>query len=112
MTGAHCRQHSAVNFNTAVENKTKALRFQISESKNYRKQECKMKHSQIKSYDELPLFLNADLVGKTLGVASSTAYELMHEKNFPAVRIGNRFVVPKEEFQAWIKKKIGGKSND
>ena len=58
-----------------------------------------MKNSQIKSYDELPLFLNADLVAKTLGVASSTAYELMH-------------VVPKEEFQAWIKKKIGGKSND
>ena len=71
-----------------------------------------MKHSQIKSYDELPLYLNADLVAKTLGVASSTAYELMHEKDFPAVRIGNRFVVPKEEFQAWIKKKIGGKSNE
>ena len=71
-----------------------------------------MKNSQIKSYDELPLFLNADLVAKTLGVASSTAYELMHEKDFPAVRIGNRFIVPKEEFQAWIKKKIGGKCND
>lgn len=37
MTGAHCRQHSAVNFNTAVENKTKALRFQIKESNNFRK---------------------------------------------------------------------------
>ncbi len=68
-----------------------------------------MKHSQIKSYDELPLFLNAELVAQTLGVASSTAYELMHEKDFPAVRIGNRFVVPKEEFIVWIKKKLGDK---
>lgn len=32
MTGAHCRQHSAVNLKTAVENKTQALRFQIRES--------------------------------------------------------------------------------
>lgn len=68
-----------------------------------------MKVSKIKSFDELPLFLNADLVAKTLGVAVSTAYELMHEKDFPSVRIGNRFLVPKEEFQAWIKIKTGGK---
>ena len=71
-----------------------------------------MKVSKIKSFDELPLFLNADLVAKTLGVAVSTAYELMHEKDCPAVRIGNRFLVPKEEFQAWIKIKTGGKCND
>ena len=71
-----------------------------------------MKVSKIKSFDELPLFLNADLVAKTLGVAVSTAYELMHEKDFPAVRIGNRFLGPKEEFQAWIKIKTGGKCND
>ena len=55
-----------------------------------------MKVSKIKSFDELPLFLNADLVAKTLGVAVSTAYELMHEKDFPAVRIGNRFLSSKE----------------
>ena len=71
-----------------------------------------MKVSKIKSFDELPLFLNADLVAKILGVAVSTAYELMHEKDFPAVRIVNRFLVPKEEFQAWIKIKTGGKCND
>jgi hypothetical protein len=38
MTGAHCRQNSAVNSKTAVENKTQALRFQTRESKKYRKQ--------------------------------------------------------------------------
>lgn len=36
MTGAHCRQHSAVNLNTAVENKTQALRFQIKSQINYK----------------------------------------------------------------------------
>ena len=42
-----------------------------------------MKSSVYKSYDELPLFLNSDLVAKTLGIAPSSAYELMHEKDFP-----------------------------
>ena len=71
-----------------------------------------MKVSQFKSFDELPLFLNADLVAQALGVATSTAYELMHEKDFPAVRIGNRFIVSKEDFEVWIKSKAGGKQND
>ena len=49
-----------------------------------------MKSSVYKSYDELPLFLNSDLVAKTLGIAPSSAYELMHEKDFPTLYIGNR----------------------
>ena len=52
-----------------------------------------MKSSVYKSYDELPLFLNSDLVAKTLGIAPSSAYELMHEKNYPTLRIGSRMVV-------------------
>ena len=56
-----------------------------------------MKESVYKSYDELPLFLNADMVAKVLGIAPSTGYELMHEKDFPTLKIGNRILVPKEE---------------
>lgn len=60
-----------------------------------------MKESTYKSYDELPLFLNAETVAKVLGVAPSTVYELMHEADFPTLKIGNRMVVPKEQFIAW-----------
>lgn len=67
-----------------------------------------MKESQFTNYDELPLFLNAALVAKTLGVAPSSAYELMHEKGFPALRIGNRIVVPKEKFRQWVEERTGG----
>ena len=35
-----------------------------------------MKISTYHSYDELPLFLNAELVAKVLGVSISSAYEL------------------------------------
>ena len=38
-----------------------------------------MKKSVYKSYDELPLFLNAELVGEVLGASSTTAYELFHQ---------------------------------
>ena len=37
-----------------------------------------MKISEYKSYDELPLFLNAATVVKVLGVSPSSGYELMH----------------------------------
>lgn len=61
-----------------------------------------MKQSMYKHYDELPLFLNSETVAKTLGVSPSSAYELMHEPGFPMLRIGNRMVVPKEQFIQWV----------
>ena len=67
-----------------------------------------MKESIYKSYEELPLFLNADTVAKVLGVSPSTGYELMHEKNFPALKIGSRIVVPKEKFMRWVEQNTGG----
>ena len=57
-----------------------------------------MKESSYKSYDDLPLFLNSETVAKVLGVSPSSGYELMHEPGFPVLRIGNRMVVPKEQF--------------
>ena len=66
----------------------------------------KLKESVYKSYDELPLFLNAEMVAKLLGVSTSSAYELMHEKGFPSMRIGNRLIVPKAEFQTWVQNQI------
>lgn len=67
-----------------------------------------MKQSKYKSYDDLPLFLNAEMVSAVLGVAPSSAYELMHEPEFPTLRIGNRMVVPKEKFGAWVEEHTKG----
>ncbi|MBM6898028.1 helix-turn-helix domain-containing protein [Pseudoflavonifractor capillosus] len=61
-----------------------------------------MKQSMYKHYDDLPLFLNSETVAKTLGVSSSSAYELMHEPGFPVLRVGSRIVVPKEQFIQWV----------
>ena len=60
------------------------------------------------NYAELPLFLNSKTVAKVLGVSPSSGYELMHEPGFPVLRIGNRMVVPKEQFIQWVNEHTGG----
>ena len=67
-----------------------------------------MKESSYKSYNELPLFLNAKLVAQVLGISPSSGYELLHQQDFPTLKIGNRIVVPKEEFIQWVKRNTGG----
>jgi len=66
-----------------------------------------LKEAIYTSYEELPLFLNAETLAKLLGVSISSSYELMHEKDFPAIRIGSRLVVPKEKIQHWIDEMTG-----
>ena len=67
-----------------------------------------MKESVYKTYEELPLFLNADVVAKVLGIAPSSSYELMHEVDFPVLKVGNRMMVPKEKFIQGVEDHIQG----
>ena len=67
-----------------------------------------MKESIYKSYDELPLFLNSELVAKVLGVSPSSGYELMHEPDFLVLRVGHCMVVPKDKFMQWVEEYTGG----
>ena len=67
-----------------------------------------MKLSEYKSSDDLPLFLNASTVAKVLGVSPSSGYELMHEADFPVLKVGSRMVVPKEKFIQWVERRTGG----
>ncbi len=70
-----------------------------------------MKESAYKSYDELPLFLNAEMVSRVLGISPSSGYELMHEADFPVLKVGSRMLVPKEKFILWVEKHtVGGDS--
>ena len=69
-----------------------------------------MKMLNCKSYDDLPLFLNAKLVSQVLGVSISTAYELMNASGFPVLRVGSRMVVPKEKFIQWVEQNTTGGS--
>ena len=61
-----------------------------------------MKESVYNSYDELPLFINAETLAKVLGISPSSCYELMHEEDFPVLSIGKRMVVEKSKFIEWV----------
>ena len=67
-----------------------------------------MKESSYKSYEELPLFLNAATVARVLGVSPSRGCELMHESDFPVLKVGSRLVVPKEKFVEWVSQHTQG----
>lgn len=67
-----------------------------------------MKESSYKSYDDLLLFLNSETAAKVLGVSPLSGYELMHEPDFLVLCVGNRMVVPKEQFIQWVKEHTGG----
>ena len=43
-----------------------------------------------------------------LGVSPSSGYELMHQPDFPVLRVGSRMVVPKEKFIQWVEEHTGG----
>ena len=57
-----------------------------------------MKESVYKNYDE----------ARVLGVSPSSGYELMHEPDFPVLRVGSRMLVPKEKYIRWAEAHKGG----
>ena len=69
-----------------------------------------MNETVYKTFDELPMFLNVATVAKLFGISQSSGYELMHEKDFPSVRIGKRFIVPREDLKAWIENYVERKT--
>ena len=60
-----------------------------------------------KTYDELPMFINVPALSKLFGISQSSCYELMHEKDFPSLRIGSRIDVPRDKLIEWIEARVG-----
>ena len=62
-----------------------------------------MKESTYKSFEDLPLMLNVQMVANILGISRTKSYELVSSKVFPSLKLGNRIVVPKDQFIEWIR---------
>lgn len=54
------------------------------------------------NYSELPLMLNADEVANVLSISRANAYALMHNRDFPVLRLGRRLLVPRDNLISWI----------
>ena len=66
-----------------------------------------MKESKYKSYEDLPLMLNVQMIADVLGISRSKAYELVSSNGFPSLKLGNRIIVPREQFVEWVRKSAG-----
>ena len=62
-----------------------------------------MKKETFKSYEDLPLMLSVPEMAAALGISRAGAYELARSEGFPALRIGTRIVIPKDELRELIK---------
>ena len=51
---------------------------------------------------DLPLTLNAREAAGVLRISKSKVYELAHSESFPAIRIGNRVVIPRDKLIEWM----------
>lgn len=61
----------------------------------------------IKNYNELPITLTVDQVGEVLGISRCTAYELVHSKGFPVIRVGRRIIISRAALFNWMNDKSG-----
>ena len=64
--------------------------------------------TKYKTFDELPVTLNAIDIAETLGLSRAGAYNLLNSKDFPTLHIGSRKIVPKEQFIEWVNRRTGG----
>ena len=65
-----------------------------------------MKETVIKNFDELPMFISVATVAKLFGISQSSGYELMHDKDFPSIKIGSRIIVPRDKPKDWLDEKM------
>ena len=52
--------------------------------------------------EDLPLTLRAHETAAVLRISKSKVYELARTKSFPAIRIGNRVVIPRDKLIQWM----------
>lgn len=57
---------------------------------------------RFQSFEEIPLYLDAKALVRTLGISLTTAYAMLSDPAFPAVKIGRKKLVRKEKLFEWL----------
>ena len=58
--------------------------------------------------EDLPLTLKAHEAAAVLRISKSKVYELAQRESFPAIRIGKRVVIPRNQLIQWMKNQAEG----
>lgn len=56
----------------------------------------------IQPKDEYPHRLTVAHVGEIMGVGRKMAYQIVNRADFPKVKAGNRFIIPRDRFFNWF----------
>ena len=57
-----------------------------------------------KNYDDLPLTLDAYDLQVALRISRASIYRLLHDPQFPSIRVGGRLLVPRDKFLSWLER--------
>ncbi|WP_242847461.1 helix-turn-helix domain-containing protein [Syntrophomonas zehnderi] len=71
-----------------------------------RGKETKLPQKVESTWSNIPEVLQVNELAEVLNVSRWTAYELCRRSDFPAVRIGRRILVRKDQLRAWMDKQI------
>ncbi|EHN16520.1 MULTISPECIES: helix-turn-helix domain-containing protein [Clostridium] len=56
-----------------------------------------------KEFEQLPMLLTVNQMRKVLNIGKNSAYELIYQKNFPILKLGERKIrIPKKDLLIWI----------
>ena len=59
-----------------------------------------------KSFDQLPVTIQAEDIAAILGISRAGAYTLIRSKGFPTIFIGKRMVVYRDKFIQWMDEQV------
>ncbi|EPY2273188.1 helix-turn-helix domain-containing protein [Clostridium sporogenes] len=56
-----------------------------------------------KEFEQLSMLLTVNQMRKVLNIGKNSAYELIYQKNFPILKLGERKIrIPKKDLLIWI----------
>jgi excisionase family DNA binding protein len=53
--------------------------------------------------------MNVDELAERLGIIRPKAYELVKRRDFPAIQLGRRVIIPVEPFREWLNNQAANK---
>ncbi|MDF9409064.1 MAG: hypothetical protein A4E52_01865 [Pelotomaculum sp. PtaB.Bin013] len=67
--------------------------------------------NQIINWDDLPINLLPDDIwrNKIIPIGKQGVYNLCHRPDFPSIRIGKKFIIPKEGLKNWLEKEAASR---
>lgn len=57
---------------------------------------------KITDWADVPLVLTVKQAAQLIGVGCRPVYELARTDGFPAIKLGNRIVIPRDALRAWL----------